>query len=197
MIYVAVSGGDDEPARGFLQQRRDLSVGQARLAKLPKGLVAREDEEQGERPLPADPFFEPSRAVQVANESYELAAAVGALAVDEIPGGRIDGGDTVELSKDRVFGGPEADAVGDRLGERCDGIRTIDDRSQLDERGILGKGLADRIHELEPGAEVLVERRPRHARPLGDLLHGRVVEPALGEQLSDCRLDLLARGRRT
>ena len=41
-------------------------------------------------------------------QPLQLAAAVGALAIDEVPGGRVDRRRPVELTKDRVLRGPEA-----------------------------------------------------------------------------------------
>ena len=67
--------------------------------------------------------------------------------VDELEclGGRVDGCGAVELAEDRVFGRPEADGEGDRLGESGVGIGELDGVSQLEECGVLVEGLADGV----------------------------------------------------
>ena len=122
--------------------------------------------------------------MEVVGESFEFAASVGALAVDEVLRGRVDRGDAVELAQYRVLGRPEADAVGDRLVERRLGVWEFDDLSELEQRRVRVECLADRVDELEPRAEVLVERRARDTGPVGDLLDGRGVERPFGEQLA-------------
>ena len=46
-----------------------------------------------------------------------------------------------------------------------------------------GERVADRIDEVEPGSEVLVERRAGHAGAIGDLLDRALVVGALDQQL--------------
>src|SRR5207244_7386527 len=73
-----------------LEERRRLPVGEAGFAKLAERLVACQDEQQHERPAFGRAFSQPLVAVEVVHQPFELGAAVGALAVDEILSGRID-----------------------------------------------------------------------------------------------------------
>jgi hypothetical protein len=129
----------------------------------------------------------------VADEPRHLAAAVGALAVDERLRSRVDRDDAVELAEDRVLRGPEPHGACDRLGECGVGVRELDDPPDRQEGGVLVEALADRVDELQARAEVLVERRPGDPRAVGDLLDGRLVEGPLRHELGDGRRDLPAR----
>jgi hypothetical protein len=159
-----------------------LAVGEAGFAELAVGLVAGEHEQEVERLLPRKAGAEIVGAVEVVDESVVFVAAVAALAIDEYLGGRVDGCGAVELAEDRVFGRPEADGEGDRLGESGVGIGELDGVSQLEECGVLVEGLADGVDELEPGAEVLVERRAGDAGSVCDFFDGGGMEASLRKQ---------------
>ena len=72
------------------------------------------------------------------------------------------------------------------------GSAPVDGLPQPEEGGVLVERLADGVDELEPRAEVLVQRRACDPRPVGNLLDRRLVEHALGEELANGGLDLLA-----
>lgn len=96
------------------------------------------------------------------HEAPELAAAVAALPVDELPCRGIDRDDAVELGQDGVLGRPEANRVRDRLAQRCVVVLELDRLPEALESRVRVEGLADRIDEPEAGAEVLVDGRARH-----------------------------------
>jgi hypothetical protein len=90
-------------------------------------------------------------------------AAVGALAVDQALGSRVDRGYAVDLAQHGVLRCPKADAVGDRAIECTLGVGIGDQLAQLAERRVLAERLADRVDQVEPRAEVLIEGRTRDA----------------------------------
>ena len=130
--------------------------------------------------------------MEVARKPFELAAPVGALAVDEILRRRVDRGDAVQLAQHSILRRPEADAVGDRLVERRVGVGKLDDVPDLEQRRVRVERLADRVDELEPRTEVLVERCARDSGSIRDELDRGGVERPFGEQLAHGALDSLA-----
>jgi hypothetical protein len=176
-----------------LERRDDRAVGAAVEAQLAERLVAREDHEERQRVRRGDPRAQPAVAREPPRQARHLAPPVGALAPDELPRRGIDRGDAVELGEDRVLRGPEAHAAGDRPGHRRVGIGEVDGLPDTQERGALVEALADPVDEVQPRAEVLVERRARDPGAVGDLLDRRLVEGALGHERGDRVGDLAAR----
>src|SRR5436190_1183988 len=78
------------------------------------------------------------------------------------------------------------------LVERRFGIWEFDDLPELEECRVCVECFADRVDELEPRTEVLVERRARDPSPDGDVFDCGGVEGPFGEQLAYRALDPLA-----
>src|SRR3954454_4874694 len=163
----------------------DRPVRQPRFAQLPVALVAREQHEHGERGPLSHPAAQHARLLQAARQPAHLAAAVATLAADQVACRLVDRRHAVELLEDRILRRPERDGVGQRLIECCVRVIERDGLADGQQRRVGVEGVAHLVDELDTRPEVLVERRARDAGALRHLLHARLVEAALVEQLPD------------
>ena len=134
--------------------------------------------------------------MQPPGEPREHTRAVAPLPLDETGGGRVDSGDAVERLEQPLVRSPEPDGAPDQLAQGHVDVCQLAGGPGGAQLGALGDGLADGVDEAQPGAEVLVQRRAGDTGPIGDLLHRRLVEGALLEQLADGGDDPLTRARR-
>ena len=134
-----------------------------------------------------------SVGVQAQRQPPHLAAAIGALASDQVARRRVDRDNSVQPAQDRVLRLPEPHGEGDRPHQRGLRVGQHDRSAQLDQRRVGVERLADRIHQVDPRPEVLVDGRAGHTGAFRHLLHGRFVEPLLAQQLPHRRHDPLAR----
>src|SRR5881227_562460 len=106
-LVSPIRSGQQPRASGVLQRLRDLPLRQFG-AELPVRLVAREQHHDRECAAFAELGAQPAGPAEMADEADHLAAAVGALALDEIARRGVDRGGAVQLAEHAVLGNPEA-----------------------------------------------------------------------------------------